>query len=58
MDQLKPAIEDPSPLVRLQVLNLLAGGQAGGTERIVRQFAQDADPYVWAMASAFASEAK
>jgi hypothetical protein len=50
---LAPAIEDPSPMVRCRLVELLASKQTPGHRTIVDLLAKDADDLVAAMAKAF-----
>jgi len=51
-----PCVSDADPLVRLRVLDLLAGRRTRGYQGLVKLFAKDADPYVREMAAVFGVE--
>ena len=51
-----PNVEDPSPLVRMRLIELLAGQRTEGHETLLEVFAKDPDAAVREMAAAFGRE--
>ena len=53
---LAPAVQDPSPLVRIRLIELLAGKKTPGHQPLLEMYQHDPDPAVKAMAAALAAE--
>jgi len=49
-----PVVDDPAPLVRLRMAEMIGTSKAQGGQTLLKHFAEDLDPLVRRMASAFA----